>query len=150
MSHDDLIRNYPEVHLATSALFSIFIPVYLVGLLAGLWFGRKHLKVVIPLALVVLLYAAIAIPSVVPGAPYGQRDSCIANMKVIQQAKAQWAADNGKKAADVPLIEDLFGKYKYIREQPLCLRGGTYAIGSVGTNVTCSYADLGHRLPTTP
>ncbi len=120
--------------------------VALVLAIAGVMCFRKKVALAVSLALVFLLGATIVTPSLIPARPYAQRNACINNMKVVQQAKTQWAAEQGKAATNVPAESDLFGEGKYIKHALQCPRGGTYIIGSVDEDTTCSHADLGHRL----
>jgi len=78
-------------------------------------------------------------------APDAGRDACIANLRAIQIAKAQWALEGGKTAADVPTEQDLL-VYFNGGVFPVCPSGGTYTIGAVGLPPTCSIP--GHALPT--
>lgn len=146
MSEDFLIRHFPEIGQAQRFLALVVLIVFALGV----WLGRKHLKVVIPIALIFLLVAAIAIPSAISARPYAQRNACIYNLKTIQEAKARWASEHGKLTSDVPTEADLFGEGKYIKHDLQCPRGGTYSIGSVAESPTCSHADLGHRLGDAP
>ena len=70
--------------------------------------------------------------------------ACIANLRAIEVAKAQWALDKNKDANDVPTTQDLL---PYLKEGtlPVCPDGGTYSINAAGTLPTCSIS--GHVLP---
>jgi len=72
------------------------------------------------------------------------RDVCLANLRSIQVAKAQWALENGKTAADVPVEQDLL-TFLPNNLFPVCPSGGTYTIGAVGVAPTCTIA--GHVIP---
>jgi hypothetical protein len=72
------------------------------------------------------------------------RDTCIANLRSIQVAKAQWALENGKTAADIPTEQDLI-IYLPNSVFPVCPAGGSYTIGAIGNAPTCSIT--GHVLP---
>jgi len=146
MSEDFLIRHFPEVRQAQQFLAVAVLIVVAVGV----WIGRKRLKVAIPIALIFLFMAAMAIPSYFPARPYAQWNACIYNLKTIQEAKARWASEHGQLTSGLPTEADLFGEGKYIKHDLQCPRGGTYRIGSVAENPTCSHADLGHRLGNTP
>ena len=115
----------------------------------GIWFGRKRLSLAIPAALVFLLLAAIAIPGAIPVRSATQRSACINNLKWIQSAKTEWANENKKVAGDIPAEADVY-RTKHpggvVRHRPYCPRGGTYTIGAVGQNPTCSLSNKGHRL----
>ena len=111
--------------------------------------GRKRLAIALPVALVFLLLAAMAIPSVIPARFAAQRNACIANLKQIRDAKNQWAGANSKLAGEIPTEADLLSTNKttgLLRVYPTCPRGGTYTIGAVGKNPICSFSDKGHRL----
>jgi hypothetical protein len=70
------------------------------------------------------------------------RNSCVANLKDIQRAKAAWAAawDLEHKTVDkgVPDVWDLTYKGRFITHMPVCPWGGKYTIGQVGDPPTCS------------
>jgi hypothetical protein len=62
---------------------------------------------------------------------------CIANLRQIAAAKQQWALENRKTQADVPMDIDIFGKY--LPEKPVCPKGGVYILGCASTpRPTCS------------
>ena len=73
-----------------------------------------------------------------------ERDACIANLKLIEAAKLQWALVNNKTENDIPTAEDLLPYFKD-GVFPVCPSGGTYTINSVGQAPTCSIP--GHALP---
>jgi hypothetical protein len=59
--------------------------------------------------------------------------SCLANLKELDGAKASWALETGKTNLNAtPTDSELFGMTAYIRTKPVCPGGGTYTIGSVG------------------
>lgn len=72
------------------------------------------------------------------------RDTCLANLRSLQVAKAQWALENGKTAADVPTEQDLL-PFLPNGIFPACPAGGTYTIGAVGIAPACSIT--GHAIP---
>src|SRR6266481_3006798 len=110
MFEDFLIRYFHEIGEAER--FLAFVTLVVVGV--GVWLGRRRLSVTIPIALVVLILAAMTIPSAIPARPYAQRNACINNLKMIQRVKTLWASENGKKGSDVPLDSELFGEGRYI------------------------------------
>lgn len=73
-----------------------------------------------------------------------QRDVCINNLRIFDAAENQWAMENHKTTNDVPTLADL---QPYMRNDPNtanCPAGGTYTIGHVGQEPTCSIPD--HKL----
>jgi hypothetical protein len=71
-------------------------------------------------------------------------NSCIANLKQIVGAKATWALEQKKSNSDIPTTNELYGVTNYIRDMPVCPRGGTYTLGRVDQKVRCSIP--GHTL----
>ena len=74
-----------------------------------------------------------------------ERETCIANLRLIYAAKQAWALDKNKTDTDVPTEQDLL---PYIKGGvfPTCPAGGVYTIGAVSVPPTCSVP--GHVLPT--
>ena len=73
-----------------------------------------------------------------------ERNACIANLKLIDAAKLQWALLNNKTEDAIPTKQDLL---QYFKDGvfPVCPSGGTYTINAVGEAPTCSIP--GHALP---
>ena len=67
--------------------------------------------------------------------------SCIAHLKQIDGAKSTWALEHQKRAEDIPTDSDLFGPEAYIRNKPICPRGGTYTLGKVGEYARCTFPE---------
>ncbi len=106
--------------------------------------GFTLVEIMIVVAIIGLL-AAIAIPNFVKARTSSQINACIANLKQIEGAKANWAMENRKTNADTPGDGDLFGATAYIKTKPTCPGGGTYALNAVDAAPTCSVS--GHALP---
>jgi hypothetical protein len=113
---------------------------------AGLWFGRDKLVLIIPCALVFLVLAAAVIPSAIPAKTKSQRVACTFHLRAIADAKAQWARENSKQPTDTPADADLYGETKALPRKPECPIGGSYVTGAVKDNPTCSLAHKGHKL----
>ena len=66
-----------------------------------------------------------------------KRELCMTNLAQIDNAKQQWALENGKKSADTCTFVELL---LYLKNQklPVCPAGGTYTITTVSSLPTCS------------
>jgi prepilin-type N-terminal cleavage/methylation domain-containing protein len=86
--------------------------------------------------LIIGILLAIAVPNFVRARETSRAKSCVANLKQIDAAKEQWAMDNNKQDGDACDMSNLVPTY--LKSQPSCPSGGTYTVGNVGTNPTCS------------
>ena len=66
---------------------------------------------------------------------------CINNLREIDAAKMEWSLEMHKTTNDTPTWNDLrpFIAGRYPDRIPVCPWGGTYTIGKVGENPTCSF-----------
>ena len=100
----------------------------------------------LPVVAVPGMLAAIAIPNFVKARSTAQLNSCINNLRQLDAAENQWALEKGKKTGDVCTEDDLKPYIRLVGGQlPKCPQGGTYTIGPVGEQPTCSIP--GHKLP---
>jgi chromosome segregation ATPase len=67
-----------------------------------------------------------------------QANACIANLKVIETVKQQWAVENNKPIGSVPTTADLAPYLPGKAFQLACPAGGSYAINPIGVLATCS------------
>ena len=139
---DLLDRFLPEADQAETALALIVLMCAAISV----WFGRKRLRLVLPIVGVTVLLAAIAIPSCIPVHSYARRATCINNLRVIMGAKASWGSANRKQMSDVPSDRDLFGPCLSLQQKPICSSGGTYSLGNMGEKPRCSLEARGHKL----
>jgi len=80
--------------------------------------------------------AAMLLPALSQAKTKAQGINCINNLRQINLAKEMWAADNNKKTGDAVTMSDIMS---YLGGRPMvCPQGGTYSIGKLGTNPTCS------------
>ena len=89
------------------------------------------------------LLVFIAIPRFSsPGKPAAS-NTCINNLRQMNEAIQRWALDNKKTTNDVPTLKDIT---PYLKDPPLtCPEHGTYTVHHVGQPPTCSIP--GHKLP---
>lgn len=91
---------------------------------------------------------AAARATAVPASPVdketAQRNACINNLRQIDAAKNEFALEKGKANGAVVAESDIT-PYIAGGKMPVCPSGGTYTIGKVGENPTCS--TVGHFLP---
>lgn len=92
--------------------------------------------------LIIGILLAIAIPNFVKARETSRTKSCIANLKQIDAAKEQDAMDHNiaEGGAAANYLDYIKGG-----ALPTCPSGGTYTVGAIGTDPTCSIA--GHVLP---
>jgi competence protein ComGC len=107
--------------------------------LAGLITGYVSIGLSV---LLVPMMLAIAIPNFVKARETAQMNACINNLRMIDAAKQEWALENSKKNTDTPTQADLThlknGQSFKNGQFPTCPAGGTYTIGTVGEEPTCS------------
>jgi prepilin-type N-terminal cleavage/methylation domain-containing protein len=111
-------------------------------------FKRNRAFTLVEIMIVVLIIGilmAIAVPNFVKARESSRKQTCISNLKQIDQAKEQWAMDNRKNAGDACAFSDIVGANAYIKSEPSCPSGGTYTVAAIGTNPTCNIS--GHALP---
>ncbi|MDW8380633.1 MAG: prepilin-type N-terminal cleavage/methylation domain-containing protein [Verrucomicrobiota bacterium] len=106
--------------------------------------GFTLVEIMIVVAIIGLLMA-VAIPNLGRARKTTQTKVCVANLRMIQSAKQQWALENGKSDSDTPNEQELL---PYIENEsfPKCPAGGSYTINAVGTYPTCSKAADGHAI----
>ncbi len=86
------------------------------------------------------LLAAIGIPNFVRARETAQTDACINNLRVIDEAKQQWALETGQLPSATPVSTDLkpyLGRSGTI--MPTCPIGSTdYNVNTLATVPTCN------------
>lgn len=68
-----------------------------------------------------------------------QREQCIYNLQVIEEAKTMWAVANNKQAGEKATLADITTALPN-NSMPLCPAGGVYNLNEVGIPVSCSVA----------
>jgi len=90
------------------------------------------------------IMSAIAVPGFLRARTQARLRACQENLSRLDGAKEQWALEHRKKNGDTVNMSDLVGPDLYLRREPVCPRGGTYTLGKIGEDPTCS---CGARLP---
>lgn len=95
--------------------------------------------------LIMGILIGIAVPQFYKARESGRKSQCLGNLKIMDNAKEQWAMDNKKTTGDSCSFTDLVGATNYIKNMPVCPSGGTYDLRPVSSFSTCSFT--GHVLP---
>src|SRR5687768_13712100 len=98
------------------------------------------------LLLLMMAMLLIAIPPSRRGGAGYHRVKCMANLKMIEAGKQFWAIERSATNGTVINLNDLIGGGKYLPQVPKCPAGGSYSVGAVGQEPTCSLAGKGHSL----
>lgn len=91
------------------------------------------------------LWLAIALPSLRPARSIAERNACIANLKILTEAKRSWATLAKPEASIAAQPSDL-APYLKQGQLPVCPAGGTYTLGAVNEPPRCSLHAQGHAL----
>lgn len=105
--------------------------------------GFTLIEILIVVAIIGIL-VGVAIPAFMKSRTQARKQVCIENLAQIESAKQIWGVENGKKDGDVPTQTDLVGPNGYIKVMPECPGAGTYDLGRIGGNATCTLE--GHSL----
>ncbi len=107
-------------------------------------FGQKHVKriLLITVSVTVLWVIASALFLWPPLAHYegDSANACISKLRQIDGAKQQWALQTGHTNGTVVTQADLENYVKAAAFQ--CPSGGSYTIGAIGEDPTCSFASI--------
>lgn len=101
--------------------------------------GNKDLRTAVLLPSAVIpagMLAAIAVPNFVKARAASQRNACVANLRMLDGAKEQWALEKKKKTGDEVKMSDLVPDY--VRSEPRCPAGtAAYTLNPIGTSPAC-------------
>ena len=104
--------------------------------------GFTLVEIMIVVAIIGLL-AAIAVPNFTQARTNARISACVNNLRLIDGAKQQWALENNQEEDATPADADVT-PYLKGNVMPTCPAAGTYTLGAVSNDPTCSVA--GHTL----
>jgi prepilin-type N-terminal cleavage/methylation domain-containing protein len=92
--------------------------------------------------MIVTTLIAIAMPQFLRAREVARARGCLKNLNTIIIAKEQYGMDNHLSAgATMPALSVLCGAgtATYIKTVPICPSSGTYTLGNLGVDPTCSF-----------
>jgi type II secretory pathway pseudopilin PulG len=98
------------------------------------------LEIMIVVGIVGIL-AGMAAMSITGPRRAAQTNTCIANLRQLENAKQEWAFEKNKTGGDTPTLAEI---KPYFRFSPDCPALGSYTINAVSNKATCSIT--GHSL----
>ncbi|MCX7799025.1 MAG: prepilin-type N-terminal cleavage/methylation domain-containing protein [Fimbriimonadales bacterium] len=91
--------------------------------------------------LIVGVLVSIAVPQFLQARGRSMQRTCMQNLRKLADAKEVFAQEHKKADGDSVTMADLYPDYVRGATAPTCPAGGTYTVGPVGSEPTCSYVD---------
>jgi len=88
--------------------------------------------------LIIGILLAIAVPNFVRARETSRTRTCVANLRQMDSAKEQYAMEARLAAGAAVTWANLTPDY--IKREPTCPSSGTYTLGNIGTDPSCSIA----------
>jgi len=102
--------------------------------------GLTLIEIMVVVGIIAILLM-IAVPQFARSKASAQTKTCLHNLSKIAEAKTIHAMKGGVEVGDaVDWVEVL----AYLKAKPICPVGGTYEVGAMGSNPTCTVP--GHEL----
>jgi hypothetical protein len=98
--------------------------------------AEKTIKLVVG-CLFVGFVVAVVIPEFIAASLSNASNACVNNLRQIESAKKQWVLENSKGTNDAPTTVEI-AAYLKNNQLPACPKGGTYTVGRVNEDPTCS------------
>jgi len=98
-------------------------------------------------AMLLLVAMVVIVPNFARSRVTAAANPCVANLRIIDGAKQQWALEYKKTTNDAPswaTLRPYLGRGP-ASMTPRCPEGGVYSLGRVGEPPRCTYP--GHGLP---
>ncbi len=110
--------------------------------------GFTLIEIMIVVAIIAFL-VAMAIPLFARARENSQKNTCIANLRLMDSAVTSWALEAHKGIGASIDTSAIFGPDNLVKQVPICPAGGEFQFQTVGAvpQVSCTFATLGHVLP---
>ena len=92
---------------------------------------------------IIAILGSVGIPNFMRARHKAQSDTCIANLRQVDQAMQMWALDTNQAETAIPDWIELVPQY--LKNQPGCPSSGSYSLNSVADGPSCSLENAATR-----